>query len=632
MKENFYSGWALDPYPEMTADEIAFHVDRLLELGVNYIWIGHNNPGECDAKKIEPGLSYAVYEAFIDRSDPRHEDALEILDAQRRLLDYCLKKNVPVVFPIGYQIQMGTRWNEAHPDCLRRHPDGSPIDWGGISTCFYAPQYQADIKRFYKWVADTFIRDYRPIIMLINLADEPFGGDYSQFAEQAFKEKTGMTFQEALAGDDNSKRALGEFQNHYIADYAAWSAEAWHDVCPEIPSTMSFCGFHAREENLLPSVPALFNKTPEYFHPCFDVYPRDGDQKTPISEDDVVMLVLLLRQLAYLSNKNNRPYWLWTTGNSWGLGQGSLDQANITDAVVNQIMAVSSACEYGGRLAGFAIWNYNIKYQGLYNDAYKTIYDTEDMLVKLTRVIAALRKFADFSKIPEARVAIVADKEYAHQFIAENKLLTLARPFPFARFYVVAKYLSGSFMDETLADLMDYFDKNNITYPPLIFYLSNGISDISDKERQAIEKYLSDESNEAFMPLRMMNKWSGKFSPQSGLFYSCLPIHLTQEYVSASAAIYAKWLDGLFHIHLGQLEIMYNISGIPINVNFTEWEDSILMTHLNPFADIIAQYEISPTAGEDFYLNHHDMAIVSKSDSEELHLILNAIKKEDKHE
>ena len=76
MKENFYSGWALDPYPEMTADEIAFHVDRLLELGVNYIWIGHNNPGECDAKKIEPGLSYAVYEAFIDRSDPGLLDAV----------------------------------------------------------------------------------------------------------------------------------------------------------------------------------------------------------------------------------------------------------------------------------------------------------------------------------------------------------------------------------------------------------------------------------------------------------------------------------------------------------------------------------------------------------------------------
>ena len=83
-----------------------------------------------------------------------------------------------------------------------------------------------------------------------------------------------------------------------------------------------------RGENLLPSVPALFAKTPPYFHPSFDVYPRDGDQKTPISEEDIVMLVLLLKQLAYLSSKHKRPYWLWTTGNSWGLGQGSLDQAN----------------------------------------------------------------------------------------------------------------------------------------------------------------------------------------------------------------------------------------------------------------------------------------------------------------
>lgn len=633
MNQNFYTGWALDPYPEMTADEIAYHVDRLLDLGVNYIWIGHNNPGECDAKKIEPGLSYAVYEAFIDRSNPRHEDALEILDAQRRLLDYCLKKNVPVVFPIGYQIQMGTRWNEAHSDCLRRHPNGAPIDWGGISACFYAPQYQADIKRFYKWVADTFIRDYRSIIMLVNLADEPFGGDYSQFAEQAFKEKTGMTFEEALAGDDNAKRALGEFQNHYIAEYAAWSAEAWHDVCPDIPSTMSFCGFHAREENLLPSVAALFAKTPPYFHPCFDVYPRDGDQKTPISEADLIMLVLLLRQLAYLSSNHKRPYWLWTTGNSWGLGQGSLDQANITDAIVNQMMAVSSACEFGGHLAGFAIWNYNIKYQGLYNDAYKTIYDTEDMLVKLTRVIAALRYFADFSGKPEARVAIVADKEYAHQFIAENKLLTSARAFPFQRI-AAAKYIWGTFLDESLSDMMDYFKKKKITPPLFVFYLSTGVAGLSEKECLAIHNYLSGNySNTIFMPVRLCNKINTKgINPESIIPYSCLPTNLPRDVFSLCISNPFDIIDGMFHVFLKDLEIIYNISGMPAIMYFEDYQEYSLLTCLDPYANVVKQYELDETDEKSVIINHHGAVILSGCDSDELFMLTQVLEKEKSHE
>ena len=634
MKDKIYSGWAFDPYPEMTADEIAYHVDRLLELGVNFIWIGHNNPGECDAKKIEPALSYAVYEAFIDSSDPRHEDAIEIINAQRRLLDYCLKKNIPVVFPIGYQIQMGTRWNEAHPDSLRRFPNGSPIDLGGISACFYAPQYQRDIKRFYKWVADTIIKDYRSIIIMVNLADEPFGGDYSEFAEKAFKEKNGMTFQEALNGDDTAKRALGEFQNHYIADYAAWSAIAWHDVCPDIPSTMSFCGFHAREENLLPSVPALFAKTPPYFHPSFDVYPRDGDQKTPISEEDIVMLVLLLKQLAYLSSKHKRPYWLWTTGNSWGLGQGSLDQANITDAVVNQIMAVSSASEYGAKLAGFAIWNYNIKYQGLYNDAYKTIYDTEDMLVKLTRVIAALRELPDFSKYIDARIAIVADKEYAHQFIAENKLLTSARAFPFHRFAEAAKYTWGIFIDESLSDMMDYFKKEKITPPQKVLYLSTGAAGLSEKEQRAIQNHLSGNlSNVIVMPKRFLNKINKKKNnPQNIIPYACLPTNLPREVFSICISNLFDIIDGMFHIFLEDMEIVYNISGIPARLELEEFQEYSILTYLDAYANVVCQYELEETEEEYLIFDHHEAVIFSDSDSDLILKLTQALEKKNMYE
>ena len=169
---------------------------RLVEHGANVVWIGHNNPGEVDAAKVEPGLSYAVYEAYADPADPRHADAVAIVEAQRRMLDACRAVGVQAVLPVGYQIQMGQRWNEEHPADLRRDADGQPLDiyGGGVSASFYAPSYRRDIETYYRWIDAEFARPYADVLLMLNLADEPIGGDYSAHAEAEFRRQHGFGF------------------------------------------------------------------------------------------------------------------------------------------------------------------------------------------------------------------------------------------------------------------------------------------------------------------------------------------------------------------------------------------------------------------------------------------------------
>jgi hypothetical protein len=74
-----YAGWAVEAYPELTAAEMEAMVRRMADAGANVVWIGHNNPGEVEPGKGEPGLSYAVYEAYLDPADPRHEAAAAVV-------------------------------------------------------------------------------------------------------------------------------------------------------------------------------------------------------------------------------------------------------------------------------------------------------------------------------------------------------------------------------------------------------------------------------------------------------------------------------------------------------------------------------------------------------------------------
>ena len=624
-KNIFYTGWAMDSYPEMDEKDIARHVTRQMDQGANFIWMGHNNPGEVDAKKIEPGLSYAVWEAFEDSRDLRHKDALQIIEAQRRLLDFCLKEKVPVVLPVGYQIQMGERWNMNHPDALRRHLDGAIINWGGVSACFYAPEYQEDILRYYKWVVRSFVEHYHPILLLINLADEPFGGDYSPCAEEAFRKKTGLCFQEALNGSRDALCALGRFQSHYIVEYARWSAEAWHSVCPEIPSTISFCGHHGREENTMPGIPALFRDTPEYFHPTFDVYPRDGNQATPIKESDVVMLALFLRQLGYLSAKHGKPYWLWTTGNSWGLGQASEDPANITDAVVNQIMALTSAQENGALLRGIAVWNYNVKHQGLYNDNIKTVYDTEDMFHKLTRVIAHLRDFVGDNSYKPPKLGIVLERDFAHRFIAQSRETTWVRPFPFEKFVYPAKNNIPLLMDDRLAELLSYCDRRKLPYPQYLIYLASGDDAVEPAEQEALLEYLR-HPHRILLPRGIHNSLKNCCSIIAEVvLYEDTPGNISENLLATFFKEKTSHSAGLFHLSLGDFDIAYNLSGETQKILLPPAKNAGKFFLLTPFADVKSDGKRGSPKKGGLVLGHHEAAFIAKKRSPRLEQFLKAL-------
>ncbi|GAB4314403.1 MAG: hypothetical protein Kow0059_06180 [Candidatus Sumerlaeia bacterium] len=401
LQSPFWAGWAMDAYPEMTTDELRRHIARQRDAGCNFLWAGHNNPGEVDRAKIEPGMSYAVFEALSRPSSPRRDEARDLYRAQIRLLEACRAEQMPVVFPVGYQIQMGEEWNSRHPEHLRRNKEGEIVNWGGRSASFYSPQYQEDIQRYYVWIIQHIVLPFSDVIMMINLADEPFGGDYSLFAEQEFRRRTGMTFSQAARAGNEGARALGAFQARYIAEYAAWSARTWQALDAARPTTMSLCGHHGREDYAMPYIPAVFDLTPESFFPTWDVYPRDGHFHHPVKETDITPLLVFLQQVGFLSARHRRPVFFWTTGNSWGLGQNSPDKANIADALVNQLYVFSAAGRHGAPPAGIAIWNYNIKHQGLYNDTNPIIYDPDVMFEKLT---AGLRMLRDRAESPEPDV------------------------------------------------------------------------------------------------------------------------------------------------------------------------------------------------------------------------------------
>jgi hypothetical protein len=434
-----YAGWAVEAYPEASAAEMEAIVQRLVDHGANVVWIGHNNPGEVDAAKVEPGLSYAVYEAYLDPADPRHADAAAMVEAQHRMLAACRAVGVPAVLPVGYQIQMGQRWNEAHPDDVRRDAQGQPLDiyGGGVSASFYAPTYRADIEAYYRWVDAEFLQPYADVILMLNLADEPLGGDYSSHAEAEFRRHHGFGFAEV--GDDPARRQLlGAFESRYVVEYATYSAGFWQALHPGLPVTMSFDGAQARQTLTMPDVEALFRDTPANFVVTFDAYPRDGLPHVALSDANLVGLFLLARSLGLYSARYDKPVWLWAAANSWGLGQASPDPGTVSDAVANGLYLALLVRQGGGDLQGIAYWNYNVKEQGLYNDSHDTAYEVETMFEQVSAGLPPLRRMlAAPASSPE--VLVLAPPSRAHEAIGAERAAVLLEVQPLQRLDMLAK-------------------------------------------------------------------------------------------------------------------------------------------------------------------------------------------------
>jgi hypothetical protein len=432
-------GWAVEAYPEMTAAEMESVVRSMVRAGANVVWVGHNNPGEVDPGKIEPGLSYAVYEAYQDPSDPRHETSVAMIQAQRRMLDACRAVGVQAVLPVGYQIQMGREWNSRHPDDLRLDAGGQPLDiyGGGVSASFYAPRYREDIATFYRWVDDEFVGPYADVLLMLNLADEPIGGDYSRHAEAEFRHQYGFGFAD-VGGDPLRQRLLGEFQSRYVVNFAVWTAELWHGIRPGLPVTMSFDGAQARMTYSLPDVEALFRDTPENFVVTFDAYPRDGLPHVPLGDQDLVELFLLARSLGLYSARHARPLWLWAAANSWGLSQASPDPGTVSDAVANGLYLVLLIRQGGGDLQGITYWNYNVKEQGLYNDTHVTAYTPDTMFQRVSEGFPTLRRLL-VSRPSRPEVLILVPPGVRYERIGAARESVRLDGQPYGRLDVLAK-------------------------------------------------------------------------------------------------------------------------------------------------------------------------------------------------
>ncbi|MBN1135158.1 MAG: hypothetical protein JXM73_01140 [Anaerolineae bacterium] len=435
----YYAGWAMEAYPEQSAADMEIMVRRVTRAGANVVWIGHNNPGEVDPAKVEPGLSYAVYEAYLDPADPRHEAAVAMVEAQHRMLAACRAVSVKAVLPVGYQIQMGAGWNSRHPDSLRLDAKGRPLDifGGGVSASFYAPAYRRDIAAYYRWIDAEFVRPYDDLLMMLNLADEPIGGDYSSSAEAEFRRRYGFDF--AGVGDDPQRqRLLGEFQSRYVVEYAAFSAGLWRDIHPDLPVTMSFDGAQARLAFTLPDVEALFRDTPSNFVVTFDAYPRDGLPNVALSDGDLNGLFLLARSVGLYSARYGKPVWLWAAANRWGLSQASSDPGTVSDAVANGLYLALLVRQGGGDLRGIAYWNYNVKEQGLYNDTHPTAYDIETMFARVSVALPTLRRLmAAPAQRPD--VLVLAPPAAAYQRIGAAREAVRLEGQPFPRLAILAK-------------------------------------------------------------------------------------------------------------------------------------------------------------------------------------------------
>ncbi len=434
-----YAGWAAEAYPEASAAEMQTMVQRMVDAGSNLVWIGHNNPGEVDAGKVEPGLSYAVYEAYLDPGDPRHQAAVAVIQAQHRMLAACRAVGVKAVLPVGYQIQMGEVWNTNHPGDLRRDAGGQSLDiyGGGVSASFYAPAYRRDIEAYYRWLDAEFVQPYADVLLMLNLADEPIGGDYSSHAEAEFRRQYGIGFDD-VGSDPARQRLLGKFQSRYVVEYAAYSAGLWQQIYPGLLVTMSFDGAQARKTFTLPDVEALFRDTPANFAVTFDAYPRDGLPDIPLSDKNLVGLFLLARSLGLYSARYDKPLWLWGAANSWGLSQASPDPGTISDAVANGLYLALLVRQAGGNLQGIAYWNYNVKEQGLYNDTHNTTYDLEIMFAQVSAALPRLR-WLMAAPPSQPDVLILAPPAVSYQEIGAEREAVRLEVQPYRRLAILAK-------------------------------------------------------------------------------------------------------------------------------------------------------------------------------------------------
>jgi hypothetical protein len=477
-----FAGWAMDAYPGDSVAALQAQMRKQVSAGANIVWLGHNNPGEVDQTKGEPGLSFAVWQALTDTTSPRHADAVAMTEAVRNALDAAKAIGVKAVLPVGYQIQMGKAWNTAHPGDLRIDGGGKVYWNGGNAASFYAPDYQHDILTYYKWIDTQFVRPYSDTVQMINIADEPSDGDYTQWADKAFRAQYGYGMDQ-VGHNPGRLRALGRFQAEYIANYAAWSATQWLAIDPAVNVTLSFDGGFSRYKHEGPDLEAIFRKAPANFVVTFDAYPRDGLYNTPLRQGDLTALFALIRTLGHYSAVYHRPLWLWSAANSWGLNGASSDPGNIADAAANGIYLAQLVNESGGTLQGIAVWNYNIKGQGLFNDTHHYYYDPNQMFSRVSATFALLRSIMS---APPANPNILILAPNAHDLLVGGQIRAMR---------ALDSYdwtaLSAFARDDIAAPVVTHLDGEDLSNVHAIVVLDRTAGDLTPPDHAALAALLA---------------------------------------------------------------------------------------------------------------------------------------------
>jgi hypothetical protein len=502
-----YTGWAMEAYPDLTATDFVSTLRRMRDNGANLVWLGHSNPAEVNPSASEVGLSYATFAAATNQDDPQHAAALSILAGQSRALDAARAVGLRVVLPVNYRTQMGAAWNAGHNASLRRGPDGSVLDFGGQDASPYAGDFRADTVRYYRWIDQNFVAPYRDVILMLNLADEPTGMDYSPAADSTFSASAGYAFA-GVGSDPLRVTALGAFQSHVMVDFVTWAAQQWLSIDPSMTVTASFDGGPGRKNQQAPAIEAIFREAPPNFQPAWDAYPRDGFPTDSLDDSDLAGLSNFLGTLGHFSARYGRSYWLWSSGNSYGLSGGSSDPSTIADALVNLRMLADVSKQAGGLLRGIAIWNYNLRGQGLYNDGYHPPYSPDDLFARVTATLPAIRQILQGSIGPGSDVLVLAPNALPDREIGAGRLADIwrYRGYNFSDLVSLARAGANAAVVSTLAG-------EDLSHVRMIVVLARDASDLTASDVAAIRAYRSGggvivDGENVERPLQLKAQWT----------------------------------------------------------------------------------------------------------------------------
>ena len=204
------------------------------------------------------------------------------------------------------------------------------------------------------------------------------------------------------------------------------AAGYWQDITPGLPVTMSFDGGAMREENGLPNLESLFAQAPANFVLTWDMYPRDrGTLAIPINQADIARLFSLVRRIGGFSAQYNRPVWFWSAANSWGLGQTAHNPGTIADAQANLLYLALLMNQTGGHLQGLAVWNYNIKSQGLYNYSCcgverKATWNEDEMFARVSQQFGPVRSIMG-QPLNQPDLLYLRPPEWQYRLIGETR-------------------------------------------------------------------------------------------------------------------------------------------------------------------------------------------------------------------